>query len=259
MKTPHVLITLVAVVLTVTLTPLTALALPESAVFADGCTYHTVIAGETLTRLAARYGVTAWSLTQINNISNPNRIYAGQTLLISCPVAEPGAAPTAPASRPPSSVISSSDLPRVTGAISTDSRHVKISFSETMNDAAIDRANYSIVQEGGNPVNSRLVITGARFLDAAHTVVELTTLAQDEIRYQVTAVSLRDRTNQPLAPKQVAGGVVVDPSTAVFQGSPPTAGDLADADGDTLSDTAEQHAAGASLSRWPPVMWRHAA
>ena len=117
-----------------------------------------------------------------------------------------------------------------------------------MNDAAIDHANYSIVQEGGNPVNSRLVITGARFLDAAHTVVELTTLAQDEIRYQATAVSLRDRTNQPLAPKQVAGGVVVDPSTAVFQGSPPTAGDLADADGDTLSDTAEQRGWGISVT-----------
>lgn len=43
---------------------------------------HTVSRGETLFRIAQRYGVTVNALAQINNISDPTLIYAGQELVI---------------------------------------------------------------------------------------------------------------------------------------------------------------------------------
>jgi LysM repeat protein len=52
--------------------------------------------GDTLTRIAARFGVTVGSIVQANNISNPNLIYAGQTLEI------PTGGPNPPSPPPPS-------------------------------------------------------------------------------------------------------------------------------------------------------------
>jgi murein DD-endopeptidase MepM/ murein hydrolase activator NlpD len=43
---------------------------------------HVVQAGETLARIALRYGVTAWSIAQANDLSNPNVIHVGQRLVI---------------------------------------------------------------------------------------------------------------------------------------------------------------------------------
>jgi LysM repeat protein len=43
---------------------------------------HIVQRGETLYSLARRYGTTVWTLAMINNLPNPNVIYAGQRLLI---------------------------------------------------------------------------------------------------------------------------------------------------------------------------------
>lgn len=43
---------------------------------------HVVRAGETLSSIAARYGVSASALARANGISNPNRIYVGQRLTI---------------------------------------------------------------------------------------------------------------------------------------------------------------------------------
>ena len=43
---------------------------------------HVVQRGETLYRIARRYGVNLWDLIRLNHISNPNRIYAGQQLII---------------------------------------------------------------------------------------------------------------------------------------------------------------------------------
>jgi LysM repeat protein len=45
--------------------------------------YHTVARGEHLVNIANAYGVTEEQLAQLNNITNPNMIYAGQELLIS--------------------------------------------------------------------------------------------------------------------------------------------------------------------------------
>jgi LysM repeat protein len=47
------------------------------------CT-HVVRYGETLTSIARRYGTTIWTLAQLNNLANPNIIYAGQRLRVPC-------------------------------------------------------------------------------------------------------------------------------------------------------------------------------
>jgi LysM repeat protein len=43
---------------------------------------HVVQSGETLYRIALRYGTSVWAITRTNNIANPNCIYAGQRLVI---------------------------------------------------------------------------------------------------------------------------------------------------------------------------------
>lgn len=54
---------------------------PPSGV-AGSATYHTVLAGETLTSIAAMHGVSTWSLAQTNGLSDPDLIYASQVLVI---------------------------------------------------------------------------------------------------------------------------------------------------------------------------------
>jgi len=45
-------------------------------------TVHVVQRGETLTRIALRYGVSIWTIVSANSIANPNLIYPGQQLTI---------------------------------------------------------------------------------------------------------------------------------------------------------------------------------
>ncbi len=44
--------------------------------------WYTVRRGDTLYSIARRYGVSVWTLASINNLVNPNRIFAGQALWI---------------------------------------------------------------------------------------------------------------------------------------------------------------------------------
>lgn len=44
--------------------------------------YHTVVAGETLSKIALDFNTTVEKLVELNNIKNPNRIMEGQTLII---------------------------------------------------------------------------------------------------------------------------------------------------------------------------------
>jgi len=55
---------------------------------------HVVQRGETLARIAARYGTTVWALTQANGLSNPNHIYIGQRLRISGSGSAPASTPS---------------------------------------------------------------------------------------------------------------------------------------------------------------------
>jgi putative chitinase len=49
---------------------------------APGGRIHVVQRGETLYRIALNYGVSRWAIIRANHIANPNRIYAGQRLVI---------------------------------------------------------------------------------------------------------------------------------------------------------------------------------
>ena len=46
--------------------------------------YYTVQCGDTLFRIAHRYGVSAWSIARANGLYNMNVIWAGQRLYIPC-------------------------------------------------------------------------------------------------------------------------------------------------------------------------------
>ena len=47
------------------------------------CSY-TVVPGDTLFRIAARFGTTIWFLASVNGIANVNRIFTGQHLFVPC-------------------------------------------------------------------------------------------------------------------------------------------------------------------------------
>jgi hypothetical protein len=130
--------------------------------------------------------------------------------------------------------------PRVVGAASLSNTEVIVSFSEPMAANALHPEYYFIVQQNVNPESGYLQITGATWHDAAHTVVKLTTLPQNELTYQVTVLVATDVAGNALAPRLVGqGGVVNDPTSSQFPGTPghaDTAGNLPDADGDGLPD-----------------------
>jgi hypothetical protein len=50
---------------------------------ACGPIYHRVRYGETLSSIGRLYGVNAYAIARANGLANPNRIYAGQVLVIS--------------------------------------------------------------------------------------------------------------------------------------------------------------------------------
>ena len=55
---------------------------PTSGSGYTGARVHVVVAGDTLAKIAARYGVNMYSIAAANNISNINLIYRGQRLVI---------------------------------------------------------------------------------------------------------------------------------------------------------------------------------
>jgi LysM repeat protein len=68
---------LAVVMLTVLLLPNAASAAPSK-----GNIIHVVQRGEMLSTIARRYGINMWTLARANGITNPNRIYVGQRLVI---------------------------------------------------------------------------------------------------------------------------------------------------------------------------------
>ena len=58
---------------------------PESPTPAPASLMHVVVYGETLSSIAARYGVTTNAIIELNGLSNPNLIVAGRQLLIPQP------------------------------------------------------------------------------------------------------------------------------------------------------------------------------
>lgn len=74
-----------------------------SAASACSETYH-IVWGDTLGKIAARYGTTWQALATRNNIANPNLIFAGRNLCISGQQAAPAPAQVAPAPVAPAPV-----------------------------------------------------------------------------------------------------------------------------------------------------------
>lgn len=75
------LVVVLAVVLLLIAVP--AYASPAATAGGSGCgQFYVVKCGDTLAKIAARYGTTVWALANLNGISNPNLIYAGQTICV---------------------------------------------------------------------------------------------------------------------------------------------------------------------------------
>ena len=49
---------------------------------ASSAQYYTVQSGDTLSGIATKYGTTYQKISQLNGLSNPNMIYAGQWLRV---------------------------------------------------------------------------------------------------------------------------------------------------------------------------------
>ncbi|HIS92291.1 MAG TPA: LysM peptidoglycan-binding domain-containing protein [Candidatus Alectryocaccomicrobium excrementavium] len=62
---------------------------PEPPVTGKKLICYTIQRGDTLSGIAGRYGTTVAELTRLNDISNPDRIIAGETLYIRVPASDP--------------------------------------------------------------------------------------------------------------------------------------------------------------------------
>ena len=137
------------------------------------------------------------------------------------------------------------ERPKVTGAGSVDNKHVVVQFTKPMADNTADTSRFVIVQTVTHPEVGALTITGAEFVAGTdRKSVRLTTLSQAEVTYQVTVNNVTDVMGNPLADKTNVAGVIVDPTSATFPGTPPSPGDYVNSDandggGDTLWDHEE--------------------
>ena len=130
-------------------------------------------------------------------------------------------------------------LPRVVGAASTSNTTVLVVFSKPMGTSAEVASNYIIIQQNVNPEVGAIQVLAAAFLPGQQDAVELTTSSQNEVTYFLRAVNVQDLFGNQLAPPQL----LVDPSTALFAGSPFSCGGAPcsppDFDGDGLADHQE--------------------
>lgn len=133
-------------------------------------------------------------------------------------------------------VADTSGSPRLVSAVSTSNTTVRVTFSEAVDEAALDPSNYSIVQANVNPESGALQVLGAEAGTSPETYT-LTTGSQNEVTYQLRATNIRDLEGNPIA----APEMLVDPTVVEFAGTPPSAeaGTLVDSDGDGLPDNVE--------------------
>lgn len=132
------------------------------------------------------------------------------------------------------------ERPKVVSAGAPDNKHVVVQFSKPMADSAIDTGHYTIVQTVTNPEVGALTISAAEFVAGSdRKSVRLTTLSQAEVSYQVSVNNMTDVMGNPLADKTTVNGVQIDPTSAIFAGTPPAPGDYVNSDTDTLWDHEE--------------------
>ncbi|MBN1934223.1 MAG: LysM peptidoglycan-binding domain-containing protein, partial [Anaerolineae bacterium] len=76
--------------------------------------YYTVRSGDTLANIACRYGVSSWTLAQINNLTNPSLIVVGQTLYIPGVQDAPTPTPAGPTATPTPTKMPGTSAPTAT-------------------------------------------------------------------------------------------------------------------------------------------------
>ena len=77
-------------VLALLVLPMSAAAEPAQTAGGSGCAkFYTVRSGDTLSKIARKYGTTASSLAALNSIANPNQITAGMTLCVKAQGSQP--------------------------------------------------------------------------------------------------------------------------------------------------------------------------
>jgi len=80
-------------VLTLLILPLSAAAEPAQTAGGSGCAqFYTVKSGDTLSKIARKYGTTVGNLTALNGIANPNHITIGSTLCVKAQGSKPACA-----------------------------------------------------------------------------------------------------------------------------------------------------------------------
>ena len=129
--------------------------------------------------------------------------------------------------------------PSVVGAISTGNTSVIITFSNPMNDEAVNPVNYSITQENVSSEAGALSVTGVSFYGNERKTVVLTTMSQNEVTYRVTVVNVQDVNGQQFEVVATNTGYYTADS-ASFAGTPPGGNSMVDSDGDGLLDNEEQ-------------------
>ena len=148
--------------------------------------------------------------------------------------------------------LNDNDLPRVVGAASTGNNGVVVQFSRPMGDSATNPGAYVIVTADVNPEVGALSVTAAAFTGADRTAVNLTTLSQNEVTYVLTVVNVQDFIGLPMAPKQIIAGVLLDPSSATFPGTPPVCPPRSCTNGDPGIDGSGLCASDNDCTRTPP-------
>lgn len=84
------LLVVIATVVALLLVAVPVSAAPAHSAGGSGCAqFYTVRYGDTLYRIAVRFGTTTWALARLNGISNPNYIRAGQTLCVKAAPPQP--------------------------------------------------------------------------------------------------------------------------------------------------------------------------
>jgi LysM repeat protein len=84
------LLLVVATVVAMLLVAVPVSAAPAASAGGSGCgQFYTVRYGDTLYRIAVRFGTSTWALARLNGITNPDRIWAGQTLCVKAAPQQP--------------------------------------------------------------------------------------------------------------------------------------------------------------------------